>query len=128
MPTRVLLDTLNLITLLGSNPVLQPTAGSMTLTPIAADITNKAKFTVTGKEILVVVNANASPATVTITSVPDERNRTGDITTYSVAAGDTVPKVMFFGPVQLAGWRQTDGYVYVEASAATLFYGVIRLP
>lgn len=126
MPTRVDLGTANLLTLLGAYPTLQPTAGTMTLTLLAADTTNKEKFQVTGKEILVAYNSNAGSTarTVTITSVADEKGRTGDITTYSIAAR----KLFAFGPAQLAGWQQSDGYVYVEASDAEVLWGVLRLP
>ena len=128
MPTRVLLDTSNLITLLGSFPLTLPiSAGTQTLTPVAADVTNKAKFTVTGKEILVVINTDVAAHTVTINSVADARGRTGDITAYSIAAGSTVPKLFAFGPVLLEGWKQTDGFVYLEADSALVFYGIIRL-
>ena len=118
--------TLTPLTLLGSYPPIQPTALSMSQTLVAADATNKEQFAVTGKEILVAFNSNAGSTarTVTITSVADQFNRTGDITAYSVPKG----ALFMFGPAQLMGWKQSDGYVYVEASHAEILWGLFRLP
>lgn len=78
----------------------------------------------TGREILVFRNDDAAPQTVTITSIADDKNRTGDITTYSIGIGEYA----IFGPFAVAGWRQADGNIYFEASAATVFCAVLRIP
>lgn len=78
----------------------------------------------TGKEILLVHNANAGAQTVTISSVVDPYKRTGDITTYSVGIGEYAA----FPPFPKDGWAQSDGYLYFAASAADVNFAVLRLP
>ena len=60
---------------------------------------------------------------MTITSSVDSDGRTGDITTYSMGAGEYA----VFGPFDLDGWVQTDWKLYFEASNAEVFFGVIDL-
>ncbi len=91
---------------------------------VAADPANKNQVTLTGKELLIAFNSGAAPHTITITSVPDEKNRTGDITAFSIAAG----KYYIFGPVALAGWQQTDGRLYFEADHAEIKFAIITVP
>lgn len=91
----------------------------------AADATNFEQIALTGREILVIFNSDASDHTVTITSVADTtEGRTGDITTENVVAGT----MKMIGPLAPEGWRQTDGYLYFQASDATIEYAVIQLP
>src|SRR3990167_9541476 len=109
----------------GSYPALQPAADSLDLAMTAADATNKEQVVLTGKQILVWHNTSAAtPRTVTITSIADGgHKRSGDVTTYSVAAGEYGA----FGPVEIDGWRQSDGNLYFEASHAEVKFGVLRL-
>ncbi len=98
------------------------TSTAVTLT--AADTTNKEMFTLTGQELLIIQNTGGSAATWTATSVPDPNfGRTGNIAAESIAAG----AVRVFGPIKMEGWRQSDGKFYMEASAATVKFAVIRL-
>jgi hypothetical protein len=64
----------------------------------------------------------ADPGTFTLTSVADEHLRTGDITAYSLAAGE-------IGAYRIKndGWRQSDGKIYLEGSAATIKFAVMAL-
>lgn len=91
----------------------------------AADVANMNSVMLTGRELLLIRNADAVAAhNVTITSVPDEKNRLGDITNFSIGAG----LLYVFGPVQLAGWQQPDGRLYFQADNAQIQFAVLRLP
>lgn len=84
------------------------------LTEADADNSNGNKFDNTeGKALLIVRNASGSPATITITSVPDPMTgRTGDIS-QAVAAGVT----RVFGPFEPSLFNQSDNNIYVNSSA-----------
>jgi len=115
---------LDVDTLGGSYPTLQPAATSLDITETAADAVNGNSFPCTGKEILIARNSTGGALTFTVTSVVDGLNRTGNITTYSVGAN----LVSAFGPIELAGWRQADGHIYVDGSAAGVLFTVLRIP
>ncbi len=100
-----------------------PTAG-VVFTWLAADITNDEEFVLTGRELLLARNVGASPHTITITSVQDPFNRSGDITAESIAASE----FRMYGPVDITGWQQPDGNLYFEADNAEVEFAVIRLP
>jgi len=114
---------LPIITPPGTNPGTIA-AGAADFVWTAADVANKNQIPHTGKELILVNNTDAAAQTVTITSVSDDFNRTGDITAYSLDVGDYA----VFGPFEIPGWRQTDGNLYLEAAAATVKFAVIRLP
>lgn len=107
---------------LGPYPTLPVGAGTMTLTETAADTVNKEQFVPSGDDIVIAHNSGATPRTITFTSVADDLKRTGDITTYSVAAG----AITAFR-IKKPGWMQTDGRVYIEASHAELKWAVLQL-
>jgi hypothetical protein len=110
-------------TLLGPWPSLQPAANALDVTFTAADVANKNQFSASGDDLILVWNTDgANPYTFTVTSVVDDKNRTGDITTYSLAAGE----VGAFR-VRNDGWRQTDGKIYLEGSNAAIKFAVIAL-
>jgi len=106
-----------------NSPGPNPTAG-VVVTMTAADTTNKEQFALTGREVLIIQNTGASSYTYTITSVADPYGRLGDITTQSIAAG----AIHTVGPFGLAGWQQTGGYLYLEASNTAIKFGVVALP
>lgn len=116
-------QTLTPKTALGSYPSLPIAADAADLAFTAADATNKEQFTASGNDLLVAYNSGASPRTITITSVADEKGRTGDITTYSLAAGEFA----VFGPLKKAGWMQSDGKIYMEASHAEVKWAIVAL-
>lgn len=117
--------TLTPQSLLGPFPSLPVSANALDITFAAADATNKEQFALTGREILVAQNTGAGARTITITSVADNKGRTGDISTYSIGAGETAV-FSFFGDV--TGWLQSDGMVYIEAEHAEVEWAVLRLP
>jgi hypothetical protein len=113
-------------TLPGSYPSLPLTANSVdfTFTPAGASFADGASYPLTGNEILLVHNGNVGAQTVTISSVVDDLNRTGDITTYSLAAGEYAA----FGPFKEKGWRQSTGLIHIAASATDVEFAVLKLP
>lgn len=114
-------------------PIIEVVAG-YPVTPVAANaldfvFTNAgasfadgAGFPLTGREVLV-CRGGAAPQTVTISSVIDEQNRKGDITTYSLGTGEFMAI-----QVPIPGWRQPDGQLYFAASATDVGFAVLRLP
>jgi len=89
----------------------------------AADVANKNAFQLTGSEVIVARNTDgANPHNITITSVADDIGRTGDIT-EQIAAG----AIRVYGRLQLEGWLQSDGQLYLEADDASVEFGVIQL-
>jgi len=113
-------STLPKTTVLSSYPTLPLTATSADLvltatTGSSGSSGNQIAFGA-GDLIVIVQNTHATNAyTVTFTSKADKFNRTGDITTYSLAAG--VVSVFHF---KADGWRQADGYLYCEATNAAM--------
>jgi hypothetical protein len=113
-------------TLLPSYPTTPLVANSADFvwTDAGASFADGAGFQLTGKEILLVQNANAGAQTVTISSVVDPYARTGNITAYSVGIAEFAVFPMF--PVD--GWRQADGQLYFAATATDVKFAVLRLP
>ncbi len=106
----------------GPYPALPVSANSLDMTFTAADATNKEQF-VPGNDTLVVVkNEGVVARTVTFTSKADEKNRSGDVTAYSLGAGELA---MF--RFKKAGWMQSDGNIHMEAEHADIKYAVIQL-
>lgn len=106
----------------GPYPTLPVAANGLDVTMAAADVANKNQFLPGGNDLVLMQNSGASPYTVTITSAADAQNRTGDITTFSLEAGDIACFL-----VKSNGWVQADGYVYLEASNASVKFGVVAL-
>lgn len=108
----------------GSFPTLPLTADSADVAfNVAGTYTDGEGWANTGREVLFVWNTGASPYTVTISSVA-YLGRVGDITTYSLAAGD----IAVFGPFDPKGWNQADGQVYCVGSNAAVKFAVVQLP
>lgn len=101
-----------------------PTALSA-LTFAVADASNGDQVLLTGREIIIAYNSHASTTyTLAVTSVADpETGRTGDISATNIAAG----AFKMIGPLASEGWRQTDGYLYLNANNASIQFAVIRL-
>lgn len=99
-----------------------PTTGGTVVTWQAADTTNFEQVSLTDQDSLLVWNSHASTGyTYTVTSVPDEYGRSGDMTTIALAAG--VFHVV--GNGMAAGWLQTNGKLYLQASNAAVKWAVI---
>lgn len=114
-------QTLNKVSLLGPYPTLPVAANALDLPFTAADVTNKEQFVPSDNDLVLAWNTGASPYTVTITSAPDALNRTGDIATYSIGAGEIAAL-----RIKKQGWVQPDGKVYLEASNAAVKYAIIQ--
>lgn len=99
-------------------------SADFTWTQAGASFADGAGFPLTGKEILLVHNANAGVQTVTISSTVDLYQRTGNITTYSIGIGEYVAFPMF--PKE--GWAQPDGQLYFAASATDVEFAILRIP
>jgi hypothetical protein len=97
-------------------------AGDLAVTMAALDNVNGNSFVATGREVLLINNSDASPHTITISSVADALGRTGDITSYSIPANTIVAIEMS----QLAGWIQPNGNVNLTGNSNLLKVGVLR--
>jgi len=116
--------TMTAVTPLGPYITGQPAANALDLTFTAADATNKQQVAFNGPKLILARNGHATTAyTVTLTSKADNRGRSQDVTTYSLEAGD----VMAFKIDSAEGWQQTDGYLYFEASNASVLFCVVNL-
>jgi hypothetical protein len=89
----------------------------------AADVGNMNQFVASGKDLLVIHNSGGSQYTFTVTSVADSYGRTKDITTETIDAG--VYKVV--GPLEILGWQQSDGKIYLAGNNAAVKFGIVRL-
>lgn len=106
-------------------PSLPPTAlsldiGAGTSAAVAAD---GVSYVATGKEIVLVKGADA-PQVVTVTSVADRYNRTGNIV-YTVGTG----LMSILPQIQLDGFQQSNGTVVMtlDAGGTDVLFWVIRL-
>jgi len=107
----------------GPYPTLQPAADSLDMTLTAADTVNFNQSPLSGSLLLIAQNSGASPYTITISSVVDSRNRTGDISAYSLAAGD----IAMFLINQADGWLQADGNLYYQGSNAAVKFALLKI-
>lgn len=120
MPRTVI----NTETPLASYPVFPIAADSADITLVAADVVNKnrAAYGTATRLLVLARNTDGGAQTVTFTSVADGLNRTGDITAYSIGAGEFAAFVF-----ERNGWRQADGNLYFEASNVAVTFAVIPL-
>ena len=112
------------VALVGPYPTLQPAVNTLDIALTAADVANKNQAAQAGsRQILIAYNSGSTvPRTVTITSAADDKNRTGDITAYSLGIGELMAFVLKSG-----GWRQSDGKLYFEADNAEIKFAVINI-
>lgn len=103
-------------TLIALTTVAAAAEGAVTFT--AADAANGMYFVNDGRTVLLVKNADASPHTATISSVPDPYGRTGDIAVVTAAGATNAAGVL---PTAL--FNQTGaaalGQVFVGFDAGT---------
>lgn len=84
-------------------------------------------FVCTGREVILIYNSGAGSRTVTITSQVDEKNRTSDITTYSLSAGEYA--VFGCGLTNSPGWKNTStGAITITGSHAEVKVAILTLP
>lgn len=98
-------------------------ANAADLTMAAADASNLNQFAASGNDLVFAHNSGASAYEITVTSVADAFGRTGSVTAFSLGAGEYA----VFGPFKLAGWVQTDGKIYLQASNAAVKFGIVAL-
>lgn len=108
----------------GPHPSLPVAANALDLAFTAADATNKQQTPLTGPVLLLWRNTGVGARTVTITSAPDGKKRTGDITAFSVGAGESGGFLIS----NTEGWLQSDGNLYYEAEHAEVVFAVVKLP
>lgn len=98
------------------------TAGTL-VTWAALDNTNGSAVVMTGKDLLLVRNPTAGSVTFTLGTVADPYGRTASIAD-AIAAG----AMRMYGPLRQTGFQQSDGRLYLDASATGLEYAVLALP
>lgn len=98
-------------------------ANAADLTMTAADTSDQNSCVASGNDLIIAHNTDSGAHNITITSVANEKGRSGDISSYSLGAGEYA----IFGPFLLPGWEQTDGSLYFEADDATVKFGVVAL-
>lgn len=106
-------------------PITAPEAYDLAgaaLTFTDGDLANGNRFLATGRELLLVYNSGASPYTVTVQSKA-VNNREGDAAA-TLAAG----AYRIFQMFPTEGWKQDDGYVWVDVQNAALKLAVLKLP
>lgn len=109
----------------GAYPTLPVTANSLDLAMQALDA-SLGNYTalVDSKTFVLAQNTGVGARTITFTSVADAFGRTGDITAYSIGAGE----LAIFGPFKAAGWSQSGTQLYIDGSHAEVKAAVITLP
>lgn len=104
-----------------SYPTLQPAADSLDIAFTAADTTNFQQTPMSGPFTLIAWNSGGSPFTVTINSVVDAQRRTGDITAYSIGAGE----IAMIDFPRTDGWKQADGNLYYQANNVAVKFAAV---
>lgn len=115
--------TLTRTTPLGPHPALPVSADALDIALTAADTVNNNQILLDGPMLVIALNSGVSARTVTLTSTADRKNRTGDISAYSIGAGE----VACFKIDNDEGWKQSDGFLYLTANNAEVKLGAIRL-
>lgn len=89
----------------------------------AADASDFNQTTHTGKNFCIIGrNSGVTTRAITITSIADaQQHRTGDIADTLLTGERKV-----WGPFELDGFRQTDGFLYFQAAHAEVMFSVIR--
>lgn len=108
----------------GAYPELPITANSLDVAFQAGD-NSLGNYTalVENKTYVLAWNTDVGAHTVTITSTADTFNRTGNISAYSIGAGE----IAQFGPFKQLGWSQS-GQLWIDVNDNTVKLAVITLP
>ena len=122
LPAQAARTTISRTTPLGPYPSLPVAANALDCTMAAADTVNNNQFTLDGPVMIIAQNTDAVDRTITFTSAVDPQNRSGDISAYTLSADE----IAVFKVDQVAGWRQTDGFFYLQASNAAVKFCVVR--
>lgn len=101
-----------------SADTVAPTAFTWT----AADVTNGNRVAHTGDQVVIARNVGASTRTITVTSA----RLNGRLAT-SPAANITAGQYMVLPKFPTTGWKQSDGYLYLDASHAEVEFAVFTI-
>lgn len=104
-------------------PPLPVAANSLDVVETAPTDTAGIEFVATGREVVLIHNTDVGAQTFTLASVADPYGRTGDITTYSLSAGEfaaLIPGVQ--------GFIGTGGKVTIAVSNAAVKFLIVRTP
>ena len=106
---------INAQNVVGPYPATPVTANALDVTLTACDAANgnSTPFGSASKLLLVAQNTGAGARTITLSSIEDSLNRKGDITTYSIGAGEFMAFLF-----ERSGWLQSDGSVYYTGEHA----------
>lgn len=100
-------------------------AGALAMTFTTADTVNGNSFPFTGHEVLIIWNSDSTSHTVTLTSVADQRGRSGDVTAYSVA-GTSYAAFNFRAGAE--GWMQSDSTMHLTSNSALVEFAILYIP
>lgn len=85
------------------------------------DDTNGNKFKANDNDLVLIKNDTGGAVEVTVKSTEDRYGRTEDIT-KSIPDGE----IHMVGPLNVHGWIQSDGYIYID-SGAGIEIGIVSL-
>ena len=107
-----------------SHATMNVGAGLATLTMTAGEATNGHQFAITGRELIIAHNTEASAKWVKLTAAADASGRTGTTGNYSLAAGG----IAAFAVSPLDVWAQTGNVAYVDVEHAGVKLAAVRYP
>lgn len=94
------------------------------LTLTAIDSTNDHEWQFQSGDMVLIVNNLGSPQTITLVATADPHGRTEDAT---IQTGANAFRVI--GPLNAAGWQQSDGTVHIDSTGlASMNLAVLRPP
>jgi hypothetical protein len=112
---------LTVITLKQNNYAVQ--AGDLAITMTAMDATNGNSYQMTGKQVILFQNTDASAHTVTINSIADPYGRLDtSLTAYSLAVS---PGLSAIEMTQLQGWAGSGNLVTITTTSALVKVAVL---
>jgi len=108
---------------------VNPPAGQL-VTYTAWDATNGNRFACSERELVLVRNVHvATGRTVTVVSANDIFGRAGGITAFAVPFGGANARPSLVLPFfKQDGWRQADGYIWLDGSTADVEFAVLTVP
>jgi hypothetical protein len=99
-------------------------ANLLDVTFTAADNANGHTTTWAGNRMLVVArNSGAGARTITVTSIADSHGRTGDVSAFSMGAGEYCAFI-----VERDGWQQSDNCLYWTAEHSEVLVAILAIP
>lgn len=96
-------------------------ANDLDVTPSTGNSTDGNEWTARAGDVLYFINTDSGAQTITLQSTEDAQGREGDITTYSLGAGEVGAVALD----KLTGWAD-GGVVHVDCSDATVLFWVHR--